>query len=90
MYAIDTDGRRVTSNIHAGTVDTSAYGQDLSDRPYAVSLAVLNSARSQGAFPCNAYVSKVTQRPCVTVMHAVTSRSSLLGFIATDFYRNAG
>lgn len=88
MYAIDADGRQVSSNVHARSIDTGAYGQDLSDRPYAVSLAVLNNVATHGAFMCNAYISKATRRPCVTVMHGVTSRSTLLGFIATDFYRD--
>jgi hypothetical protein len=85
MYAIDAEGRQVSSNIHADSIDHSAYGQDLSRRPYAVSLSVLNNAAFGGAFLCDAYVSSVTRRPCVTVMYGVTAGPSLLGFIAVDF-----
>lgn len=87
IYAIDESGRQVSSNIHPNKIDTSAYGQDLSRHPYAVSLSVLNNAAFHGVFACDAYVSQATQRPCVTLMYGVTSASSSLGFIAADFYR---
>lgn len=86
IYAIDQSGRQVSSNVHAKLVDTSAFGQDLSQRPYAVSLSVLRDVAFHGAIACDEYVSQATQRPCVTVMYAVTSGASLMGFIAADFY----
>lgn len=84
LYAIDTDGRQVSSNIRAGEIDTAAYGQDLSRRPYSISLTVLNNAAFQGAFLCEPYVSEATRQPCVTVMYGVTAGRSVLGFIAAD------
>lgn len=86
IYAIDASGRQISSNIYPNTIDTGAYGQDLSRRPYALSLSVLNNVASQGAFACDTYVSQATQIPCVTLMHGVVSESSLLGFVAADFY----
>lgn len=86
LYAIDANGTQVSSNIHTDIIDVSAYGQDLSRRPYVVSLYVLNNAAFHGAFACDAYLSQATQRPCITVMYGVTTGSSLLGFIAADFY----
>jgi len=86
IYAIDQSGRQVSSNIHATSIDNSAFGQDLSDRPYAISLSVLKSVANHGAFSCDAYVSQATQRPCVTVMYGVTSGELFMGFIAADFY----
>jgi hypothetical protein len=85
LYAIDSDGRQVSSNIGAGTIDPVAYGQDLSRRPYSVSLAVLNNAAFLGAFSCGTYLSQVTRQPCVTVMYGVTAGLSVLGYIAADF-----
>lgn len=35
LYAIDTSGRQISSNIYATSIDLSAYGQDLSRRPCA-------------------------------------------------------
>jgi hypothetical protein len=84
IYAIDAAGRQVSSNIHANHIDRSAYGQDLSRRPYSVSLAVLNNAAFGGAFVCDAYISQVTQSLCVTVMFGVTRGRTALGFVAAD------
>jgi hypothetical protein len=84
IYAINPDGHQMSSNIYASSIDHSAYGQDLSQRPYSVTLSILNNAAYQGAFVCDIYVSQVTQRPCVTVMCAVTSGPTVLGFVAAD------
>lgn len=84
IYAIDANGRQISSNIQAGSNDPDAYGQDLSRRPYSVRLSVLNNAGFRGAFLCDAYMSQVTRRPCVTVMYGVTSGATTLGFIAAD------
>ena len=85
LYAIDSDGRQVSSNIRTGAIDTDAYGQDLSRRPYSVSLSMLNNAAFQGAFLCDTYISQTSRRPCVTVMYGVTAGQSILGYIAADF-----
>jgi hypothetical protein len=86
LYAIDESGRQVSSNIYTNTIDGSAYGQDLSQRPYAISLSVLNSVAEQSAFSCGAYTSQATQRLCATVMYGVTSGASLMGYIAADIH----
>ena len=85
MYAIDATGKQMSSNIHPDSIDTSAYGQDLSGRPYVVSLSVLRNPGFNRAFACDAYVSTESQRSCVTVMCGVTFGSTLMGFIAADF-----
>ena len=84
LYAIDPNGRQLSSNVYAGTIDEGTCGQDLSQRPYSVTLSVLNNAAYQGTFVCDTYISQVTLRPCVTVMCAVTSGPTVLGFIAAD------
>ena len=85
VYALDESGRQISSNINNADVDVSAYGQDLSRRPIAVPLSALNSVELRRAYLCDAYISQVTQRPCVTVMYTVSSGSSVLGYIAADF-----
>ena len=85
IYAIDTDGRQVSSNVYPDGIDVSAYGQNLSRRPYSVTASVLNNAAFQGTFLCDVYISQVTRRPCVTVMRGVTWGASTLGFVAADF-----
>jgi len=86
LYAIDAGGRQVSSNIYPTSIDTSAFGQDLSQRPYSTSLSVLSNITRQGAFACDAYISHATSRPCITLLYGVTSESSLMGFVAADFY----
>lgn len=84
IYAIGPDGRQLSSNVYERKIDTGAYGQDLSRRPYSVTLSVLNNAAYLGAFVCDTYISQVTLRPCMTVMCAVTSGPTVLGFVAAD------
>ncbi|MGI9320990.1 MAG: hypothetical protein ACR2O5_06215 [Thiogranum sp.] len=84
LYAIDTDGRQVSSNIHERSIDPGSYGQDLSLRPYLISMPLVGNAAFQGPFLCDVYTSQVTRRPCVTVMCGVTSGPTTLGFIAAD------
>ena len=85
VYAFDTSGRQINSNIRKASVDRLAYGQDLSKRPIAVSPSEQDAAHLNGAFMCDPYVSQVTRRPCTTVMFAVKSGTAPLGFIAADF-----
>jgi len=84
LYGIDTDGRQVSSNIYERSIDPDSYGQDLSLRPYLVTMPLLSNAAFQGAFLCDVYTSQVSRRPCVTVMCGVTSGPTTLGYIAAD------
>jgi len=84
LYAFDTDGRQVSSNIYERSIDPGTYGQDLSLRPYLISMSLLSNAAFQGALLCDLYTSQLTQQPCLTVMCGVTSGPTTLGFIAAD------
>jgi len=84
LYAIDTGGRQVSSNIYKRSIDPGSYGQDLSLRPYLDTMPLVGNAAFQGAFLCDVYTSQVTRRPCVTAMCGVTSGPTTLGFIAAD------
>lgn len=84
LYAIDGDGRQVSSNIQKQSIDISAYGQDLSARPFSVSLRVLRDPIDHGAFACRRYISQISHNPCVTVMYGVSAGSVLLGYVAAD------
>ena len=90
LYAIDTNGRQVSSNVEPDRIVADAYGQDLSSRPYSVSLRVLENPAASGAFACRSYISQVSHKPCITVMHRVSRGSSLLGYIAADFSQSRG
>lgn len=84
LYAINSDGRQLSSNVCQDHTDRGAYGQYLSQRPYSVTTSVLNNAAYQGMFLGDAYVSQVTRRPCITLMCGVTCGPTTLGFIAAD------
>lgn len=85
IYAIDQSGRQISSNVFPASIDASFYGQDLSRRPYAISLSALNDLARHEVFTCNSHVSQATNEPCETVLYGVTSEASLMGFIAADF-----
>lgn len=84
LYAIDANGIQVSSNICEASIDRNAYRQDLSHRPYHVTIPHLNDAAFQKAFLCEVYISHLTQSPCVTVLRGVTVGPATLGFIAAD------
>tara|TARA_R110002096_G_scaffold17196_1_gene59422 strand:- start:2088 stop:2573 length:486 start_codon:yes stop_codon:yes gene_type:complete len=85
IYAIDQSGRQISSNVFPTSIDASYCGQDLSRRPYAISLAALSDLARHEVFTCNSHVSQATNEPCETVLYGVTSDASLMGFIAADF-----
>lgn len=84
LYAIDTDGRQVSSNSHEDAIDPGGSRQDLSQRPYLVTMPRLSNAAFEGAFLSDVYTSQITRRPCVTVMCGVTSGPATPGYIAAD------
>jgi hypothetical protein len=69
---------------HERSIDPGSYGQDLSLRPYLVTMPLPGNVAFQGAFLCEMYTSQVSRCPCVTVMCGVTSGPTTLGFIAAD------
>lgn len=85
IYAIDQSGRQISSNVFPTSIDLSTCGQDLSQRPYAISLSALSDLARHDVFTCNSHVSQATNELCETVLYGVTSESSLMGFIAADF-----
>lgn len=80
LYAVDPDGRQLSANVSPGVVDAAVRGQDLADRPY-LTCAVPCS----GFLLSDVYVSRVTARPCVTAVQAITQMGQVIGFIAADF-----
>ncbi len=81
IYAIDTNGNQVSANVGRQEIDHSKYGQNLADRPY------LSSAVPNGGFLLSdVYLSPPERRSCITAVQAVANDSSMLGFVAADFY----
>jgi hypothetical protein len=80
LYAVDTAGRQLSANVSPAHVDPNVRGQNLADRPYLTS-----AVPCSGFLLSDVYVSRVTARPCVTAVQAVTQMGQVLGFIAADF-----
>jgi hypothetical protein len=82
LYAIDTNGRQVSSNVGRQTVDRAKYGQNLAHRPY-----LSNAIPYKGFLLSDVYLNRPTdRRSCVTAVQAVADGSTMLGFVAADFY----
>ena len=81
IYAIDTNGFQVSSNVGRHTIDRSKYGQNLARRPYLSS-----AVPCKGFLLSDVYLSPPERRSCITAVQAVADGPSVLGFIAADFY----
>lgn len=80
LYAIDADGQQLSANIGTTLLDTTACGQNLANRPY-----LLAGVPEAGFLLSEVYVSRVTARPCVTAVQAVTRMGQVIGYLAADF-----
>jgi hypothetical protein len=81
IYAIDTNGSQISSNVGRHGIDRDKYGQNLAHRPY------LSSATPyKGFLLSDVYLCPPERRSCITAVQPVTDGSSELGFIAADFY----
>lgn len=81
IYTIDTNGIQVSSNVGRQKIDHSKHGQNLADRPY-LSHVVPNG----GFLLSDVYLSPPERRSCITAVQTVANGSSMLGFVAADFY----
>jgi hypothetical protein len=80
IYAIDTNGRQVSSNVGRDAVDRGKYGQNLAHRPY-----LSNAIPYKGFMLSDVYLSPPDRRSCITAVQAVADGSNMLGFVAADF-----
>lgn len=80
LYALNTDGIQISSNVAPQATDPSKRGQDVSGRPY-------HSANLpyRGIMISPAYISGVSKKRCITAVQAVSDQGRLLGFIGADF-----
>ena len=87
LYAIDTKGQQISSQIYPDNLDSNFLGQDLSQRPYFTA-----ERPTQGIRLSPVYVNKLDGHSCISVIKAVRSddnrlddRGELLGYIVADF-----
>ncbi len=80
LYAIDKLGKQVSANITSHSIDENYYGQDLSRRPYSVSLYP-----KRHFMLSSVYISQTTGSPCISVVQPVIDEQQFYGFIVADF-----
>lgn len=80
IYAVDTNGILITSNIEAHKKDETLRGRALRGRPY-----MEKTLPYKGFTMSPVYISTHNGKSCITVMQSVTNEDKVLGFIAADF-----
>jgi hypothetical protein len=80
IFAVDTKGILISSNVESDHLDAQWRGTDLTDRPFLQS-----NLPYQGLTISRVYTSRHTMQPTLTVMQAVRHEEEILGFIAADF-----
>jgi len=80
IYALDKLGKQKSSNIDANGIDTSYRAQDLSRRPYTVTLYPKRQFTLSSV-----YVSHTTGHPCISAVQPVIDEQEFLGFLVADF-----
>ncbi len=80
IYAVDTGGILISSNVESNQLDAQWRGTVLTERPY-----FQTNLPYQGLTISSVYTSRHTLQPTLTVMQAVRHEQSILGFIAADF-----
>lgn len=80
IFAVNTRGILISSNVEGDHLDTQWRGTDLTGRPF-----LQNNLPYQGLTISQVYTSRHTMQPTLSVMQAVRHEEEILGFIAADF-----
>jgi hypothetical protein len=80
VYAIDKCGKQVSANVGSEGIDLHYRYQDLSRRPYSVSLYP-----KRHFMLSSVYVSQTTGHPCISAVQPVIDDQQFLGFVVADF-----
>lgn len=80
LYAVDKSGKQVSANVSSDKIDTNYYGQDLSRRPYSVSMYP-----KRHFMLSSVYISQTTGSPCISAVHPVIDEQQFYGFVVADF-----
>lgn len=80
IYAVNTSGTLISSNIEAHRLDSTLRGRALGGRPY-----METTLPYKGFTMSPIYISTHTGKSCITVMQSVAHENQVLGFIAADF-----
>jgi hypothetical protein len=80
IYAVDTTGMLISSNVEAHKKDATLRGRNLKGRPY-----MEKTLPYKGFTMSPVYISTHNGKSVITVMQSVTDEDKVLGFIAADF-----
>jgi hypothetical protein len=80
LYALDPNGRQISSNAAASGLMAEDYGRDRSQRPYFLTLSPTRDMTLS-----EAYISLRAERPSVTAIQRVYRGQTLIGYIGGDF-----
>lgn len=81
LYAVNTEGIQVSSNISTLSIDVEKRGQNLSMRPF-----LANAVPRTGMLLSDVYISQLGGGACITAVQPVSKNGTMLGFVAADFY----
>ncbi len=79
LYALSVEAVQLSANVTPKGIEPRWQGQNLAQRPY------LKTLPYKGFLLSRAYLSRISNRPCITAVQAVLREGTLLGFIAADF-----
>ena len=80
LYAVDTSGIQVSSNISAARLIPEDFGRDRSQRPYMKEVVP-----AWGFLFSDAYISLRAKRPSLTALQVVRRDGVTLGYLGADF-----
>lgn len=80
LYAMDTNGIQITSNISAAGLFPKHFGRDRSQRPY-----MKEAVPAWGFLFSDAYISRRANRPSITALQIVRQDTATLGYLGADF-----
>lgn len=79
VYVIDQCGIQISANITKDGIDENFEGQNLSDRPLFNALDEKNPI-----YISDAYVSSVTLKPCISMVHIICHKDEIIGMLVFD------
>lgn len=80
IFAVDTNGIIISSNVETDFRDEQWRGRDMNGRPF-----MEGTLPYKGYTISPVYISTHNMKSCITVMQAVNHGDQVLGFIAADF-----
>ncbi|MGD8484827.1 MAG: PDC sensor domain-containing protein [Thioalkalispiraceae bacterium] len=80
IFAVDTNGIIISSNVETDYRDEKWRGRDMNGRPF-----MEGTLPYKGFTISPVYISTHNMKSCITVMQAVNKDDRVLGFIAADF-----